>query len=1710
MEFDQELGDWLISKRFLGLKSHLTLKTSPNGISTFLCDEETVESFLDGELILKILQEMMTRWKRPNFPIPAPLILKQTSKFAIKTYNWGAIRSALNSLHLSQKIDKFTDNIDRKSDIIITLLTELKEYEIGENTLSVPIPQTYQQPVPSAQKGSSRRSSSSNTHRSSSLTQKDSKTKPSDMSFSNSTKEKKRLPSIGSKQKKTKEAEADAAFEKNQQESVKISKSSLVKRVKTETEKNSKVDKEPLRVSLTLPSVRTPKASKVFLNSSNQNSSSLGNDLSASISMAIPPMSDPIVDLNHLGHPLNPSKAKTILEFFITSISVAFQLSPPQSAQLLTHQFKYIAHIISKGMNGSFVPVHAFFSLLLVHSEKISSLCLTSTENWVYIFGILKPGLMSRCHETASLSVSVMGLMAGIMVEERGMLSEGIQVLRGLIKGMLLCISRRPELSKPIATLMTVLAGERRKDAMTKSSHVVVVPESVVDQLLREASGSLKEYFENLRLLLPGLIEAGQMSDSSIRSSIYQCTELLGSRASSPSSNSQHLSGAALSFLVDIWTSFPQLIESDSTVSHKILTQFRQRCKDAHYSGSSTNSKKNSLPIRISSLIQLTRIISHGSQVNNVVFYSVLKTILQVFVDAVSSSQLREIAAQSLLEILRDPKNKEAIDNLPGSAFAVPLAQMVQSNEGRSLMLNTFDMDMLRFAVEMKSLEPAEGVGLLDVLIRLGAKSVTFGEDALKMVQNLIKRFRSCPEVTDCSLRLMKFLCNWYMNFAKRPHPLNKNSIKKREFDFEKLQGQRRGQTVQLLKTMASEFEQPEIRCPLQLLCVLTSLRIQKITVASLGTDPDKGMLEVLGATSLNAQSLYKQLENIPESQLAQHLETPSSLNLLSIRKLISGDGVSKEKKLRYASPVDPKVAKSIEKAKMLRETIKKQNSGNPKFNEFVALELPDVSPIPSIFPEGSVTHVPPSDFVPAFEPIDISDPVCEFLFKKYEKVLRAAYAKYTKPLNFEIRHLDQETGLSAKNSWKLVKHEVIFPNSEKGFLFQPLNRVSVVSLFYSVRNAKGSSPELKFNDFFQFLGQIGITLFPGDLTATLQNKVIKFLGKGLKHSRTLTIKKTRNLPFYFQALREYNSQRKPIVQEITSTRNVPGLNLKSIRKNSKQSEKSSNASQSEEASKRKSIESNRSGATQRESFTISSPIFEEEFREEVDFKRMIPSYLARQLGHPLHICSEIVHEIIYNALGVSWLMERGFRVRKQRMKLRDKETFKEISGFLDDLFNKVVKVGQRLASSDDESQIGEGNEGEDSPKSKKDEENDSSEEIERTQSLGRKVTRKKKKIVLEKDKLKEEEEREREKRGRILMERRKELLELKPSIEEYKKAKEERTNSEEDQRKKEEEAKKEERSKYYEKLKEKVMEKKKREKERKEKEEKEKEEEEEAKKNENKKKVLELTKNIDSLILEKSQESKKKKEEIKTMLLESDPVFLEKKRIARRAFVQTLIEKDKEKHKGEREAIQRMNNLIEGQVYKEFCQKHEFVLNNVFRYYVKRQDADLSFADDKMEDEITQESLHLFLKEFGLNPSVISSGDIIGIFRESLMAVKKKANEKGTRFGGLVYEEFLKFLLRLVLKYKEDFLDSEKEKREENSDEGVQENKEDLDISWTSEERKEKEQIELEETAMLAMKGFIEKLELPEKDPAKMLNKLNEIVKKMDIEKNPKKDIFS
>lgn len=91
-------------------------------------------------------------------------------------------------------------------------------------------------------------------------------------------------------------------------------------------------------------------------------------------------------------------EASNVLEFLVVSICNHFKLSVQHALNLFLDNNKYLAHLLVKGVKGSYEPVLALLNDCKQQMEFIvdTLLCVDEKESLNLLLGALKPCLISK------------------------------------------------------------------------------------------------------------------------------------------------------------------------------------------------------------------------------------------------------------------------------------------------------------------------------------------------------------------------------------------------------------------------------------------------------------------------------------------------------------------------------------------------------------------------------------------------------------------------------------------------------------------------------------------------------------------------------------------------------------------------------------------------------------------------------------------------------------------------------------------------------------------------------------------------------------------------------------------------------------------------------------------------------------------------------------------------------------------------------------------------------------------------------------------------------------------------------------------------------------------------------------------------------------------------------------------------------------------
>mmetsp|Transcript_33174 Transcript_33174/g.30102 ORF Transcript_33174/g.30102 Transcript_33174/m.30102 type:complete len:244 (+) Transcript_33174:304-1035(+) len=106
------------------------------------------------------------------------------------------------------------------------------------------------------------------------------------------------------------------------------------------------------------------------------------------------------IDINAVDVNKDLSNTNTVLEFFLVSLGKHLSLTPKQALSLLANNFKFLAHILAKGVKGVFEPVTYWYQDIYANTAHLIQLIMKDKEHNVNLVQqACKAGFLSRSIE---------------------------------------------------------------------------------------------------------------------------------------------------------------------------------------------------------------------------------------------------------------------------------------------------------------------------------------------------------------------------------------------------------------------------------------------------------------------------------------------------------------------------------------------------------------------------------------------------------------------------------------------------------------------------------------------------------------------------------------------------------------------------------------------------------------------------------------------------------------------------------------------------------------------------------------------------------------------------------------------------------------------------------------------------------------------------------------------------------------------------------------------------------------------------------------------------------------------------------------------------------------------------------------------------------------------------------------------------------------
>ena len=403
-----------------------------------------------------------------------------------------------------------------------------------------------------------------------------------------------------------------------------------------------------------------------------------------------------IVDLDELSlnnnniKPLN--QTRSVLEFIICAICKTMNLTPKQSAALLSDNKKYLTYILTKGLsNKNFEPVKNFYTEILSNVDyfiqliQINSIAFPNqiSKNIELSLSSFKPGLLSKNIEVVYICGRLLSKLALELIESNLISAAWDWFIssNGGLESCILCLKKHDEAIEIVVTLINNFAR----------FHIYELFTIHLKNFLQNDGA----YFTFVSDIIEKFSRLSNFTDEFIKNNLKQFfIEYIVEVSRSPNVNERIKSAL---FLGELWVNFSIYFDSDEE-NYQILSIFKTLYKDDNHL------------VKYSSLSQLFRILLYFASERNTFVPVIYKCLIFAFVENHNDILIRDFIISNFIYAFK------FILSIPVGILVEPYDKQIQLNLGTSYYFNIIDIYFLSIVARHPRYNVKEAVLTMDLL----------------------------------------------------------------------------------------------------------------------------------------------------------------------------------------------------------------------------------------------------------------------------------------------------------------------------------------------------------------------------------------------------------------------------------------------------------------------------------------------------------------------------------------------------------------------------------------------------------------------------------------------------------------------------------------------------------------------------------------------------------------------------------------------------------------------------------------------------------------------------------------------------------------------------------------------------------------------------------------------------------------------------------
>ncbi|OMJ70384.1 hypothetical protein SteCoe_31656 [Stentor coeruleus] len=378
------------------------------------------------------------------------------------------------------------------------------------------------------------------------------------------------------------------------------------------------------------------------------------------------------------------SETESCLEFLIVSFCHSFSLKPKQGAGLLAQGFKFLAHIIAKGLKGDFDPVKIWLHEIYSNTNKLTELVQNElSEGSVQcVMNAIKAGIISKDQEVVELTFTLITKLA-LDFGDKYLINElWSWFTNDSILG--LCFIAIKRLGLPIYhNLLEMLLHVGQNNYL-----------ELFTQQMRNTIIDAKEYIQLIDEFLPFIIESKTVLEEIVADGVVGFWVDFGVKEAEDGKPND-LRAVALNFNTRCLKYFVKFIGDDDVLVNNILGVINRSCRD------------ESLVIRIMGISDMFYILEFLSEINNTFAPVVYRMLTFLLVENFTSQDVREFIMGNFVVLFK------MNSSIPITILLEPLIKRLQVSE---ISLEVFDYDFISIIAQYPRLNIKHAILLIDIV----------------------------------------------------------------------------------------------------------------------------------------------------------------------------------------------------------------------------------------------------------------------------------------------------------------------------------------------------------------------------------------------------------------------------------------------------------------------------------------------------------------------------------------------------------------------------------------------------------------------------------------------------------------------------------------------------------------------------------------------------------------------------------------------------------------------------------------------------------------------------------------------------------------------------------------------------------------------------------------------------------------------------------